>query len=284
MRLLRATSEIPNITPRDDAFHIYHAYGGNGIVSGVGEDLKIDLLSYSFGSGTSYRVHSGLVCILGYEIEVEEQEVSTASSGLYLKVDLLRESVSLVDFREVPAERLTKYSDIEIYGQDPMMYPSAVFCVLIAAVRSTGGGTHRLDETLPILIPFEDRIKNLRLDTSEQIDLVRNYTGGSVYYAYVRKSGNYVFGRIDLNGTSVYQLPNVLSFSFPEGSDELIPVTNRTFPVFILPTRGANTTYEKVVFTVNKSEKTITSEYIQPSWISNGCSIDTYFWYQIWDE
>ena len=82
IRLLRESSETPNITNKDDVRMIRYAYGGyNGVVQKYGEELA------GSASGGTFRIGSGRVVLHGWEVEVEGDgwtlDLSSISSGAY---------------------------------------------------------------------------------------------------------------------------------------------------------------------------------------------------------
>lgn len=102
LRLVRKSSDKPNISNRDDAVMVRYAYGGyDGIVKNFARELS---LSHS----AAWKVHlfSGKAVLQGWEIEVEEQDIAlTSFSGqtqyehLYIELNLLLESVTLKTIR-----------------------------------------------------------------------------------------------------------------------------------------------------------------------------------------
>ena len=82
IRLLRESSEAPNITNKDDVRMIRYAYGGyNGVVQKYGEELA------GSASGGTFRIGSGRVVLHGWEVEVDGAgwvlDLSSMSSGIY---------------------------------------------------------------------------------------------------------------------------------------------------------------------------------------------------------
>ena len=77
VRLLRESSETPNISNRDDARMIRYAYGGgNGIVSNYGAELTA-----TYDNGI-FRINSGMIVIQGWEIEVKSPGWSLSVSEI----------------------------------------------------------------------------------------------------------------------------------------------------------------------------------------------------------
>lgn len=82
IRLLRESSDTPNITNKDDVRMIRYAYGGyNGVVQKYGEELA------GSASGGTFRIGSGRVVLHGWEVDVEGDgwtlDLSSMSSGIY---------------------------------------------------------------------------------------------------------------------------------------------------------------------------------------------------------
>lgn len=87
VRFIREPSETPNISNSADARMIRYAYGGyDGVVKGKGTEL-----SYTI-DGSSFRLNSGVINLMGYEIEIDTNgwvlDVSGVTSTRYYSVYL----------------------------------------------------------------------------------------------------------------------------------------------------------------------------------------------------
>lgn len=96
LRLVRQSSNTPNISNRDDACMARYAYGGfNGVVKNFGQELSL-----TAGNG-SVTLNSGRAVIQGWEIDIESETLSIpASTGteyihVYIELNLLLEEAQL---------------------------------------------------------------------------------------------------------------------------------------------------------------------------------------------
>ena len=109
IKLLRESSETPNISNKDDVKMIRYAYGGyDGIIQSYGEKLAATV------TGSSLRIGSGRVVVNGWEVDIDGAgvtlDLSHMSSGVYyytvyLEVNAELETVevkTLYDTAEYP--------------------------------------------------------------------------------------------------------------------------------------------------------------------------------------
>lgn len=95
LRLVRQSSDAPNVTNRDDACMARYAYNGrNGIVQNFGKECSAEI-----GSGT-LTLNSGRIVLQGWEVDIEREILSVYASSatyayIYLQVNLLLEEASL---------------------------------------------------------------------------------------------------------------------------------------------------------------------------------------------
>lgn len=96
VRLLRKSSDTPNITNRDDANMIRYAYGGSdGVVKNFGSELSYSTLTSRF------IINSGKVVVQGWEVNVDSWELNLSTvTGtqyhlVYLEVNIASEIASI---------------------------------------------------------------------------------------------------------------------------------------------------------------------------------------------
>ena len=230
IRLLRESSETPNITNKDDVRMIRYAYGGyNGVVQKYGEELA------GSASGGTFRIGSGRVVLHGWEVEIDGAgwtlDLSSMSSGayyytVYLEVNAELETVEI------------KY--LYDTAQHPAIDPGD-------DLTSTSNGISRLSlyhltvsygsvsNTSPLfqLIPFVfEQIDNLSEEMSEvitkEIDSIKDRldalgfregvvsvpSGATLYRNSLKKQGKYVLMDLMLD---YYVNGNYWNFTLPEG-------------------------------------------------------------------
>lgn len=119
IRLLRESSETPNVTNKDDVRMTRYAYGGyDGVVYKYG-----DMLS-AYNAAGSFRINSGMVVLNGWEVEIDGAgwsiDVSNMTGGpyfytIYLEVNAELETAEIkylydtVQYPEIdPGDDLTE--------------------------------------------------------------------------------------------------------------------------------------------------------------------------------
>ena len=150
LRLVRKSSIEPNITSTDDTISIRNAYlGYSGIVQNVGSELSLSI----YNMAESITLRSGRVVIDGWEVDIEEQEITVSDSSyetydfLYLEINLLLEEATLKIIRsgqtEFPLDK----------GDDLSRYPSGT--ARIPLYRWSVYENQKYDEkTLAKIIPY----------------------------------------------------------------------------------------------------------------------------------
>lgn len=98
VRLVRESSQTPNITNKDDAKMVRYAYGGyDGVVKGYGQEL-----GYTYENGI-FKIGSGRVVLQGWEVDIDESGwtlnlksvTGTRYYTVYLEVNLVTEKAEL---------------------------------------------------------------------------------------------------------------------------------------------------------------------------------------------
>lgn len=98
LRLVRETSDTPNITNKDDTIMTRYAYGGyNGVVKGFGSECE-----YTANNGI-FKVLGGRIIIDGWEVDVDGEGFGlnlstvygTQYHSVYLQINIAVESVDI---------------------------------------------------------------------------------------------------------------------------------------------------------------------------------------------
>ena len=97
IRLVRASSETPNITNKDDAKMIRYAYGG---YDGVVKDFRSELEASLKNNDQTFHIGSGRVVLQGWEVDIDEDgwdfnsdfTSGTRYYSIYLEVNLVTEA------------------------------------------------------------------------------------------------------------------------------------------------------------------------------------------------
>lgn len=159
-RLVRESSETPNITNRDDVKMVRYAYGNyDGVVKGFGEEMSITV------DGSTATVHSGRMVLNGWEVDVDPNGVSfnalpgnTQYCCIVLTVNLSNESAkfSLVSNSGV-------YPDVPV-GDDLSQYPNGSRRIITHKLYSENGvffSCERVVPLIPYLFDLEKRVEEL---------------------------------------------------------------------------------------------------------------------------
>jgi hypothetical protein len=98
VRLIRASSDVPNITNKDDTKMVRYAYGGyDGFVPNFGQDLSYTLNDLE----RLFTINSGKIVLQGWEVDVDEAGVQIPYSGtkrfytVYLEVNVALNEASI---------------------------------------------------------------------------------------------------------------------------------------------------------------------------------------------
>lgn len=172
IRLLRESSDTPNITNRDDTHMTRYAYGN---ISGVVKDFGSEL-SYSTAN-SKFSVGSGRVVIQGWEVEIEPGswmlDLSTVTGSQYYLVYLeINTGVETAEIKSMylpgsipsvePGDDLTKHPQgvarLPLYT---FRYNSGTFSNIIKVVKTIPYSGQRLDKTESDITTINQRLDAL---------------------------------------------------------------------------------------------------------------------------
>lgn len=151
LRLLRQTSDTPNITNKDDTKMIRYAYGGyNGVVKNFGKELN----SIEPSSVGLFKIGSGKIVLQGWEADVDELGWELVNDGLsgekyysiYLEIDVILETAVIKSTHNTGS-----YPDINL-GDDLTEIPNGTARLLLWKVRVNNGlviESIKVVETIP---------------------------------------------------------------------------------------------------------------------------------------
>lgn len=162
IRLIRQSSETPNITNRDDARMVRYAYSGmNGVVKSFGSEL-----SYN-ASGGKFAVGTGRIVLQGWEVDIEgsgwEISLSSVSSTqryvIYLELSVGSETA------EIKASYLTGSAFPTIDpGDDLTQYPDGTARLPLYQFAVSSGGSFSSIKKLVSTIPYTaDKISDIEI-------------------------------------------------------------------------------------------------------------------------
>lgn len=161
LRLVRQTSDTPNITNKDDTIMTRYAYGGyNGIVKSFGS-----MCNYTAGNGI-FKVLDGRIVIDGWEIDIDGAGIifdfhnvsGTQYYSVYAEVNVSLESVKL------DSTYLTgSYPEIN-KGDDLTEIPNGTAKLLLYNVKVENGSITEVVKRfhfIPYLTNIEARLEEL---------------------------------------------------------------------------------------------------------------------------
>lgn len=150
LRLVRESSDVPNISNKDDVTMIRYAYGGyNGVVQGFGNELN-----YDASVTGEFRIQSGRVVLDGWEVDILSNGwaiTDLLTSGnyfyvFYLQVDALNETATINSMYGLSA-----YPDIN-EGDDLTEVPNGIARLPLYKLELNNGvvvNVEKLVETIP---------------------------------------------------------------------------------------------------------------------------------------
>lgn len=162
LRLVRKSSDTPNITNKDDVRMARYAYGGyNGIVKGFGNECE-----YTAENGI-FKLLDGIIVVDGWEIFVEGGGVSLDFSNIigaqyhsvYLQINVAT-TIEDVSLKSVYSQ--ISYSQVE-KGDDLTSVPNGTAKFLLYNVKVVNGAIVEVVkkfETIPYLSLLENGLKN----------------------------------------------------------------------------------------------------------------------------
>lgn len=156
IRLVRESSETPNIQNKDDAKMIRYAYGGyDGVVKGFGQEC-----AYTFENGI-FKIGSGRIVLQGWEVDIDEfgwsLDLSNVTTGaysyvVYLEVNLVTQQANInYNFD------LFVYPEID-RGDDLTTYPNGIARIPLYEFKINGGEITYISLVSPV-IPYTKDIK-----------------------------------------------------------------------------------------------------------------------------
>lgn len=206
IRLVRKSSDTPNITNRDDTRMTRFAYGGiDGVVQGFGSEL-----SYAV-SGSKFVLNSGCIVLQGWEVDVDgsgwELDLSTVVGTQYHLV-YLEVSVG-IEFAVIKSTYLTGSTPSIDFGDDLTKYPEGTARLPLYSFVVANGTIHSVVKKFSTLSYYGERLDSIeerleKLGFKEGSVIVPDST--STFGSYItsansalNRQGNYVIGVYDVS-------------------------------------------------------------------------------------
>lgn len=149
LRLVRQSSDTPNISNHDDTCMVRYAYGGyNGIVKNFGAEITASIDT----TNRTITLHRGRVVLYGWEVDIDTEILTIPSSVdalrydfLYLEINLLQESTELKIVRS--AENVEPLS----IGDDLTTNPSGIARIALYSWHINGAAVSNLTRIAPMI-------------------------------------------------------------------------------------------------------------------------------------
>ena len=196
IRLVRQSSDTPNITNRDDTRMTRFAYGGiDGVVQGFGSEL-----SYTV-SGSNFVLNSGCIVLQGWEVDVDgsgwqldlSTVVGTQYHLVYLEVNVAAETAA------IKSTYLPSVTPIIDSGDDLTRYPEGTARLPLYSFIVANGTIHSVIKKFSMLSYYGARLDSIE----ERLGKLgfREGSVGSIPFStseitnnFIKRQGNYVFG------------------------------------------------------------------------------------------
>lgn len=219
IRLIRQSSDTPNITNRDDTRMTRFAYGGiDGVVQGFGSEL-----SYAV-SGSKFVLNSGCIVLQGWEVDVEgtgwELDLSTVVGTQYHLV-YLEVSVG-VESAVIKSTYLTGSTPSIDFGDDLTKYPEGTARLPLYSFVIENGTIHSVVKKFSTLSYYGEKLNSLyawQSDVLKKHIIQISNIGTSSEVDYGAKNVSlipgkiYVFNCVFLNNKSSGNLTMVMYYS-----------------------------------------------------------------------
>ena len=196
IRLIRQSSDTPNITNRDDTRMARFAYGGiDGVMQGFGSELSHAV------SGSKFRLNSGRIVLQGWEVDVEgtgwELDLSTVVGTqyhlVYLEVNVGVESAV------IKSTYLTGSIPSIDFGDDLTEHPEGTARLPLYSFIVTNGVISSVVRKFSFLSYYGPRFDSIeeRLDRlgfrEGSVDSIP-FNTSEIKTNFLRRQGNYVIG------------------------------------------------------------------------------------------
>jgi hypothetical protein len=194
LRLVRQTSETPNITNKDDTIMTRYAYGGyNGIVKAFGQECN-----YTTDNGI-FKVLDGRIVIDGWEIEIDgagwllnlSNVSGTQYHTVYAEINVSIEAVKLGS-----SYNTGSYPTID-KGDDLTQIPNGTARLLLYNVKVENGLITEVVQKFELIPYLSEKISDIekrltRLGFRQGVAQYYNFSGGYTLSNSLKKQGKYV--------------------------------------------------------------------------------------------
>lgn len=227
LRLVRQTSDTPNITNKDDTISVRYSYGGyNGVVKAFGNEC-----GYTAESGV-FKVLDGRIVIDGWEIDVDGAGWSLDLSGIsgtqycsiYMQISVVTEAINMY------TTYLTGYYPEVDKGDDLTAIPNGTARLLLYNVKVENGVITEVVKRFEIIRHIKERIEELGFKTGVvrffsvdesgiETEVFLNESSGSLNS--LKKQGKYAILNLYVNYIQFTSVPEQLRVKIP---DDFLPL------------------------------------------------------------
>ena len=186
VRLLRESSDTPNIANKDDVRMARYAYGGtDGIVKNYGSELSYDSTNKSFSIGSGMLVVQGwevMVDGLGWSIDFSAMPTGLFYYSIYVEVNAEVESATIKSLYDT-----SSYPSVDP-GDDLTQRPSGTARLLIYSVQVSNQNVISVRRDAPVLEHLVPYVKEAITGVSEKVkNLESRLSSGSLVPKYSDK-------------------------------------------------------------------------------------------------
>jgi hypothetical protein len=227
IRLVRESSDTPNVANRDDTCFVRHAYGVDGYVPNFGNGM-----GFAVPTTTSFRIQGGRVNIQGWEIDItnhtipinRESFTGTRYDFVYVELNLLLEFAEIKVVRD--GEQVFPLS----LGDDLTYNPNGIARLPLYRIPVNSSGVVSADAIEVLAHPIQrsgprfDQAE-ARMDSLEyRLELLgfkegtfESVSPDTSVPQRMTRQGNYVIGQVNAGTISHSDLGDLREYTF-EGS------------------------------------------------------------------
>ena len=193
VKLLRESSDTPNITNRDDTRMIRYAYGGiDGVVKNFGNEL-----SYTV-TNSKFILNSGRIVLQGWEVDVDnwELDLSTVTGTQYHLVYL--EVNVAVETAVIKSAYLTGFVPNIDTGNDLTKYPEGTARIPLYNFKYSYNDFEYITRVFSLIEYSADRLSSIENRLTKlgfREGAVIPVDGSTVETNILKRQGNYVIGK-----------------------------------------------------------------------------------------
>lgn len=210
LRLVRKSSETPNITNKDDTKMIRYAYGGyNGFVENYGSEIA----SVTPSANGIFKIGSGRIVLQGWEVDIDDSGwelvydniTGTRYYSIYLEISIETETVSVKSSYNTGA-----YPEINV-GDDLTEFPNGTARLLLWQVQANGKTVvqankvvQKINYAKDAIADIETKIKETKNEIEKEITALKEQGKKTITFAWDSENGYLSDVSVDLEAGKTY--------------------------------------------------------------------------------